>query len=128
MKRLVGNFLIAAAMVSVCGLSGAFAAKPGDAKTKAANAAHSNEPSAVPMGAAPGTAGGSTNATGEAMQATMSPAMTKAIVDMKACHKNGKDDMKCHDRVMKSCEAKLTKEECARVMSEVNSDNAKKHM
>jgi hypothetical protein len=52
--------------------------------------------------------------------------MTKQITAMKACHQGGKTDRPCHDRVMKSCEAKLTKEECSKIMTQVNMDNGAK--
>lgn len=121
MRGFIGRALIAVLTVGLCGLAGAFAA---DMKTKEANKAHSNAPAAIPEGA-PG-ASGSTNATGESLQGLPSPEMTKFVSAMRACHKGGKGDMTCHDRVMKDCEDKMTKEECAKVMSEVKMDRKKK--
>lgn len=103
----------------ICGTQ-AFAADKVDAKTKEANKAHSSAPAPATAGApVSGTTGG---ATGEAMQGTMSPEMTKWITSMKVCHKGGKNDVACHNKVIKGCEAKLTKEECATIMSQIDDD------
>ena len=124
MKRFV-KVLAAVAVVGLCSTSQVFAKS--DAKTKAANKAHSDAPATTPDAGAPtGTAATGAMATGEGMQGTMSPEMTKWTVSMKACHKGGKTDQACHDRVMKGCEAKMTKEECSKVMSSVTADSASK--
>ena len=127
MTHLMTRVLAAVSIVGLCAVSSAFAAdKELSPKAKAANAAHSGAPAAVPEGAAAtGSAAGSPMATGEAMQGLVSPEMTKFISEMKKCHKHGKTDQGCHDGVMKKCEAKMTKEECGQVMSAVQSD--KKH-
>ncbi len=120
--KLVSMFIamFAAVLITVvCGTS-AFAADKVDAKTKEANKAHSTAPAPVTAGApVAGTTGG---ATGEAMQGTMSPEMTKWITSMKACHKGGKNDVACHNKVIKGCEAKMTKEECATIMTQIEGD------
>ena len=125
MKRFIGQVLSAAALVGVFTIGGAFAAAAKtDAKTKEANKAHSTAP-ATATEAAPAVGGAPASgsiATGEGMQATMSPEMTKWITSMKACHKGGKTDQKCHDRVVKGCEAKLTKEECSQMMTGIHTE------
>lgn len=127
MKRFVGQVLAMVAVTAICGVSQSFAAAKLDAKTKAANKAHSDAPATTPDAGSPtGNAATGAMATGEGMQGMMSPEMTKWTVSMKACHKGGKTDQACHDRVMKGCEAKLTKGECEKVMTNVNSDNTSK--
>ena len=126
MKRFLGTTFSAVALVGVCAISSAFAvsAKKNDSKTKAANEAHSTAPVTAAEGAPAvgGAPAAGSIATGESMQGTMSPEMTKWITEMKTCHKGGKTDQKCHDRIVKSCEAKLTKEQCSQVMSGIQTD------
>ncbi|CAN5511108.1 hypothetical protein BH10BDE1_BH10BDE1_13560 [soil metagenome] len=127
MKRLMTQVLAAVALVGLCGVSTTFAADKMSTKAKEANKAHSEAPAALPEGgAATGTAASGAMATGEGMQGMMSPEMTKFITEMKVCHKNGKNDMKCHDGVMKKCEAKMTKDECGKVMAAIHSEKAGK--
>ncbi len=117
--KLVSMF-VAVLFTAVCGTQ-AFAADKVDAKTKEANKAHSTAPVPATAGA-PAAGPSGAVATGEAMQGTMSPEMTKWITSMKACHKGGKADVACHNKVIKGCEAKMTKEECATIMSQIEGD------
>lgn len=119
MKYFAAKLVLAVAVMGLCGLAGANAA---DMKTKAANEAHSDAPSAIPEGAPLSTSSSGTTATGEGLQGLPSPQMTKFITSMKKCHKDGRADQTCHDRVMKDCRDKMTTEECSRVMSEVQAD------
>lgn len=126
MKRFVGQVSMALAFTGIFGANSVFAAEKVSPKAKAANAAHSEAP--APVMAAPGSTAGSPMATGEGLQRNMTPEMSKWITSMKACHKGGKVDQGCHDRVLKGCEAKLAKEECAKITTQVEADAAKSKM
>ena len=126
-KTMIGSALSMFALVSVCSF-GALAAGKTDVKTKEANHAHSNAPAVAPATApattgAPGTG---SIATGENMQGGMTPEQTKWITEMKKCTKDGKHDVKCHERVVKNCQAKLTKDECTKLMTGLTPDHAPK--
>lgn len=127
MRTMFGSALSMFALVSVVSF-GALAASKNDAKTKDANHAHSNAPAVAPA-TAPSTTGAPATgaiATGENLQGAMTPEMTKWITEMKKCHKDGKSDLRCHDRAVKNCEAKLTKDECSKLSASVASDKASK--
>ena len=125
MKSFAAKVLALVAVVGVFSFGPAFAATKNDAKVKQANKNHSSAPVTEPEGSAPAGPSGAT-ATGQGLQGLPSPEMTKWTVQMKACHKGGTTDQACHDRVMKGCEEKLKKEECAKIMTQVNMDNGSK--
>jgi hypothetical protein len=95
-------------------------------KAKAANEAHSSAPAMREGAAATGSAAGGDSATGAGLQGLMSPEMTKFITAMKKCHMNNKTDKPCHDGVIKNCEAKLSKEDCGKIMSSIKMDKKSK--